>query len=69
MAWEDDLADDEHGRLAGLLGEAFPHPRADFSGTRSWSSGRPELRLVAWRSTSRRTTSAAIGCASPAGPG
>jgi nodulation protein A len=48
VAWEDDLTDDEHSWLARLLGEAFPHSRADFSGTRSWSSGRPELRVVAW---------------------
>jgi nodulation protein A len=49
LTWEDDLRADEHRRLAVLLAQAFPRSRTDFSGTRSWSSGRPELRLVAWR--------------------
>jgi nodulation protein A len=48
VVWEDDLTADEHSALAVLLAEAFPRSRTDFSGTRSWSSGRPELRLVAW---------------------
>jgi nodulation protein A len=47
-AWEDDLTADEHGLLAELLAQAFPRS-TQFTGTRSWSSGRPELRLVAWR--------------------
>jgi nodulation protein A len=48
VVWEDDVTAGEHSRLAALLTQAFPRSRADFSGTRSWSSGRPELRLVAW---------------------
>ena len=47
-AWEDDLTADEHRRVCALLSAAFPRS-TDFTGTRSWSSGRPELRLVAWR--------------------
>jgi nodulation protein A len=46
--WEDDLTADEHGGMSALLAQAFPRSR-DFVGARSWSSGRPELRLVAWR--------------------
>jgi nodulation protein A len=49
LIWEDDLTSDEHGRVAALLAQAFPRSRTGFTGTRSWSSGRPELRLVAWR--------------------
>jgi nodulation protein A len=48
QVWEDDLTADEHTLLADLLAQAFPRSTA-FTGTRSWSSGRPELRLVAWR--------------------
>jgi nodulation protein A len=48
LTWEDDLTADEHGRVAALLAQAFPRSRTPFSGTRSWSSGRPELRLVVW---------------------
>jgi nodulation protein A len=49
LTWEDDLTADEHGGIATLLAQAFPRSRTGFTGTRSWSSGRPELRLVAWR--------------------
>jgi nodulation protein A len=48
LTWEDDVTADEHGGIAALLAQAFPRSTA-FTGTRSWSSGRPELRLVAWR--------------------
>jgi nodulation protein A len=48
LVWEDDVTGDEHGRLADLLAQAFPRS-SNFVGARSWSSGRPELRLVAWR--------------------
>jgi nodulation protein A len=48
QVWEDDLTGDEHGLLADLLAHAFPRS-SNFVGTRSWSSGRPELRLVGWR--------------------
>jgi nodulation protein A len=48
-AWEDDVTAEEHGRIAGLLAQAFPRSRTGFTDARSWSSGRPELRLVAWR--------------------
>lgn len=47
LTWEDDLTADEHGGIAALLAQAFPRS-SEFVGTRSWSSGRPELRLVAW---------------------
>jgi nodulation protein A len=46
--WEDDLTADGHGGIAVLLAQAFPRSTS-FVGTRSWSSGRPEVRLVAWR--------------------
>jgi nodulation protein A len=42
--WENDLDEDAHAELAGLLARCFPRsPR--LGGTRSWSGGRPELRL------------------------
>jgi nodulation protein A len=41
--WEDDV--DDHAELAGLLLRAFPHSRT-IGGEQSWSSARPELRLV-----------------------
>ncbi len=42
--WEDDVAD--HAELAALLAGAFPRSRTPFGGERSWSSARPELRVV-----------------------
>jgi len=42
--WEDDV--DDHERLAALLARAFPRSATPFWGARSWSSARPELRLV-----------------------
>ena len=48
LVWEDDVTPSGHARLADLLAPAFPRSSA-FAGARSWSSGRPELRLVAWR--------------------
>lgn len=43
LAWEDDVTPEAHAALAGLLSRCFPRtPFAD----RSWSSGRPELRLI-----------------------
>src|SRR4051794_41598678 len=41
--WEDDVVD--HASLAALLARAFPRSRS-IGGERSWSSARPELRLV-----------------------
>jgi nodulation protein A len=49
LTWEDDVTAGEHGGIAALLAQAFPRSRTGFAGARSWSSGRPELRLVAWR--------------------
>jgi nodulation protein A len=46
LTWEDDVSDDEHAALAGLLRRCFPHSRAGFVGSCSWSNARPELRLV-----------------------
>lgn len=43
--WEDDV--DDHAGIAALLARAFPRSRTPFGGERSWSSARPELRLVA----------------------
>ena len=42
--WEDDVVD--HEGIAALLARAFPRSRTPFGGARSWSSARPELRLV-----------------------
>jgi len=41
--WEDDVVD--HASLAALLAQAFPQTRR-IGGEQSWSSARPELRLV-----------------------
>jgi len=41
--WEDDVVD--HTSLAALLAQAFPRTRR-IGGEQSWSSARPELRLV-----------------------
>ena len=41
--WEDDVVD--HASLAALLARAFPRTRS-IGGEQSWSSARPELRLV-----------------------
>jgi nodulation protein A len=41
--WEDDVAD--HAELAVLLASAFPRS-STLGGEQSWSSARPELRLV-----------------------
>ncbi|MBN9100293.1 MULTISPECIES: GNAT family N-acetyltransferase [unclassified Pseudonocardia] len=46
LTWEDDLTPDEHAALAVLFSRCFPRSRTPFTGFRSWSSGRPELRLV-----------------------
>jgi nodulation protein A len=45
--WEDDLVDAEHAALGTLLAACFPRSRTPFGPGRSWSSARPELRLVA----------------------
>ena len=42
--WEDDVVD--HECLAVLLARAFPRSQTPFEAGRSWSSARPELRLV-----------------------
>ena len=41
--WEDDV--DDHASLGRLLARAFPRSRT-LGGAQSWSSARPELRLV-----------------------
>lgn len=45
-AWEDDVGDDEHAALARLFARCYPRSRTPFTGARSWSSARPELRIV-----------------------
>ena len=42
--WEDDV--DDHAGIGALLARAFPRSRTPFGGARSWSSARPELRLI-----------------------
>ena len=44
--WEDDLGDDDHAGLGALLARSFARSRTPFGPGRSWSSARPELRLV-----------------------
>jgi nodulation protein A len=44
--WEDDLGADDHDRLGALLARCFRRSRTPFGPGRSWSSARPELRLV-----------------------
>jgi nodulation protein A len=48
LTWEDDLDAGAHAELAALLARVFPHS-GRIGGTRSWSSGRPEARLVGRR--------------------
>ncbi len=48
VTWEDDVVPDDNAAIAVLLARCFPHSRTPFGGERSWSSGRPEVRLVAW---------------------
>src|SRR5690349_15501601 len=45
--WEDDLGDDDHAALGALLARCFPRSFTPFGPGRSWSSARPELRVVA----------------------
>ncbi len=45
--WEDDLSESGHAVLGALLARSFPRSRTPFGPGRSWSSARPELRLVA----------------------
>lgn len=45
--WEDDLGDDDHDAAGALLARCFPRSRTPFAPGRSWSSARPELRVVA----------------------
>lgn len=44
VQWEDDV--DDHAAIAALLARAFPRSRALVGGARSWSTARPELRLI-----------------------
>jgi nodulation protein A len=46
-AWEDDLVEDDHAALGALLARCFPRSFTPFGPGRSWSSARPELRVVA----------------------
>ena len=46
LTWEDDVTPDEHAALAALFARCFPHSLTPFGGDRSWSSGRPELRIL-----------------------
>src|SRR5690349_24714507 len=45
--WEDDLGGDDHAALGALLARCFPRSFTPFGPGRSWSSARPELRIVA----------------------
>jgi nodulation protein A len=44
---EGELGPDEHSRIASMLRAAFPDAASAFSGRRSWSGARPELRVLA----------------------
>jgi nodulation protein A len=45
--WEDDVTAAEHDALGALLARCFVRSRTPFGSGRSWSSARPELRVVA----------------------
>jgi nodulation protein A len=47
QTWEDDVTDTAHDDLGALLARCFPRSYTPFGPGRSWSSARPELRLVA----------------------
>ena len=49
LTWEDDVTPYEHAALAGLFSRCYPNSRTPFTGSRSWSSGRPELRIMGRR--------------------
>jgi nodulation protein A len=44
--WEDDVTAAEHDALGALLARCFVRSRTPFGPDRSWSSARPELRVV-----------------------
>ena len=46
VAWEDELAPDDHFDIASLLSHAFPAAAARFGSTRSWAGARPEIRVL-----------------------
>jgi nodulation protein A len=48
VVWESDLDEEAHRALADLLTRCFPHSTR-LGGARSWSSGRPEVRLLGRR--------------------
>jgi nodulation protein A len=45
--WENDVTAAEHEALGALLARCFPRSFTPFGSGRSWSSARPELRVVA----------------------
>ena len=45
--WENDVTAAEHEALGALLARCFPRSFTPFGPGRSWSSARPELRVVA----------------------
>jgi nodulation protein A len=47
VRWEDDLVAADHAAIGELLARCFPRSRTPFGAGRSWSSGRPEVRIVA----------------------
>lgn len=46
QVWESDVPQDTHERLADLFAHAYPRSAAKFTGARSWSSARPETRII-----------------------
>jgi nodulation protein A len=47
LTWENDVTVAEHEALGALLSRCFPRSFTPFGSGRSWSSARPELRIVA----------------------
>ncbi len=47
LTWENDVTAAEHEALGALLARCFPRSFTPFGPGRSWSSARPELRIVA----------------------
>ena len=47
LTWENDVTVADHEAFGALLARCFPRSFTPFSSGRSWSSARPELRVVA----------------------
>jgi nodulation protein A len=46
VAWEDELAPDDHFAIAALLRDCFPATARMFTNARTWGGARPEIRFL-----------------------